>query len=162
MAAWSHRLGAAPRAKPEQYTFMRLARQQSVRVSWNYLNYWPALTLMVAKSLIEWWCPTLVLSPLRKSQLSYGATASILAWPAIECRHGGIFRPPLLVFSLLRWVPSRTRRRLDCANRSPVWRVCCTKSMVRQTPPLPIVVNPNLPLHSIFLTGVHLLQMCIS
>ena len=45
----------------------------------NYVNYWPALTATVAKSLTEWWDLTLILSPLRESQLSYGATASILA-----------------------------------------------------------------------------------
>ena len=45
----------------------------------NYVNYWPALTPTVAKSLTEWWGPTLVLSPLRESRLFYGVTAFILA-----------------------------------------------------------------------------------
>jgi hypothetical protein len=45
----------------------------------NYVNYRPAMTPTVAKSLTERWGPTLVLSSLRESQLSYGATASILA-----------------------------------------------------------------------------------
>ena len=33
----------------KQCTFMRLARQQPARASWNYVNYWTALTPAVAK-----------------------------------------------------------------------------------------------------------------
>ena len=72
----------------------------------NYVNYWPALTPTVAKSLTEWWGRILVLSPLGESQLSYSATASIPARSAQSVDIGGHLGPPLLVFSLLRGGPS--------------------------------------------------------
>jgi hypothetical protein len=76
------------------------------------VNYWPALTPTVAKSLTEWWGRILVLSPLGESQLSYGATASIPARSAQSVDIGGHLGP-LYSFSPFSEGAPRTGRCLD-------------------------------------------------
>ena len=64
------------------------------------MNYWPALTPTVAKSLTKWWDPILVLSPLRESQLFYSVTASILTLTGNRVSTWGGYLGTLYSFSL--------------------------------------------------------------
>jgi hypothetical protein len=103
-------------ADPEECTFMRLVGQQPARVSCSYMNYRPALTRTVARSMTE--SPALLRrDSLYPSPISYIASAM-----------GSLLDSPLLAFSFSERSPQPGADRIGKAwteeGRGPDTRKC--------------------------------------